>query len=98
MSTVLVVDDPATPVFRDVSTASAVHVTGAGDALARLARQPFEAVVVGVPFRGDRAIAGLMEIAAAHPDLLRVVVLEDGMSPPAAVIRVAHRMFDATDG
>ena len=97
MSTVLVVDDPVTPLFADGRTVPAVTVVGPGDALVRLARHAFEAVVVAIPSRSERGIAALMEIAAAHPDVLRVVVLGDGANPPAAVTRVAHRMFDATE-
>ena len=97
MPSVLVVDDPVAPLFGDIRNVPAVTVTGPADALLRLARQPFEAVVVAIPSHTERGIAGLLEIAASHPDVLRVVVLGDGASPPAAVARVAHRMFDATE-
>jgi putative nucleotidyltransferase with HDIG domain len=97
MPSVLVVDDPVAPLFGDIRSVPTVTVTGPADALLRLARQPFEAVVVAIPSHTERGIAGLLEIAASHPDVLRVVVLGDGANPPAAVARVAHRMFDATE-
>lgn len=98
MSIVLVVDDPVTPMLGDAQVRlPAVVVSGPGDALLHLARQPFEAVVVGIPAHSEHGIARLMEIAAIYPDVMRVVVLGHGGNPPAEVTRLAHRMFDGAE-
>jgi putative nucleotidyltransferase with HDIG domain len=101
MSTVLVVDDPGSPLFGAVPVERPpVAVSAPGDALDRLAREPFEAVVVAIPAQGaDGTVARLIEIAAAHPDLLRVVVLDGhgNGALSADVSRLAHRMFDGAD-
>jgi len=102
MPTVLIVDDPATPLFGNGKVPPSmvpvgVVLTDPAQVPRHLEGQPFDAVVVAVPGRNTPGVAQLEQVAALHPDLLRVVVVQDGGNAPAEIVRLAHRMFDAAD-